>query len=249
MPFIGVGVTVLGFKRAFSPSSLPNLALWLKADAITGLTDGQSVATWNDSSGNGRNVTQATGVYQPTYKTNIINGKPVVRFDGSNDHLLQPVITGDPTALSLFVAAKRAASAGGQVLWGHRSESTRLIQLTTNDDTTAVWQLRGSGNALQQLLITGTLTNWNIYTATFDKPNNNHVFRLNGGSQQTNTYAFGSETMTSTLETIGASNTGGYGFYFNGDIAEIIVYSRALSTTERQQVEQYLAQKYAITLA
>jgi len=33
---------------------------------------------------------------------------------------------------------------------------------------------------------------------------------------------------------------------FQGDIAEIIVYDRALTTPERQQVEAYLNEKYAI---
>jgi hypothetical protein len=36
---------------------------------------------------------------------------------------------------------------------------------------------------------------------------------------------------------------------FQGDIAEIIVYDRALTTPERQQVEAYLANKYDISLA
>ena len=35
---------------------------------------------------------------------------------------------------------------------------------------------------------------------------------------------------------------------FEGDIAEIICYSRKLSTSEREQVEEYLADKWGITL-
>jgi hypothetical protein len=34
--------------------------------------------------------------------------------------------------------------------------------------------------------------------------------------------------------------------YFGGKIAEIIIYNRILTTPERQQVETYLNQKYAI---
>jgi hypothetical protein len=34
--------------------------------------------------------------------------------------------------------------------------------------------------------------------------------------------------------------------YFNGDIAEVIAYNRALTTTEREDVEKYLNAKYAI---
>jgi hypothetical protein len=34
-------------------------ALWLRADAITGVADGGAVSAWNDSSGNGRNYLSA----------------------------------------------------------------------------------------------------------------------------------------------------------------------------------------------
>ena len=37
--------------------------------------------------------------------------------------------------------------------------------------------------------------------------------------------------------------------YWNGDIAEIIVFNRALKTEERQAVEKYLGQKWGIKVA
>lgn len=70
------------------PDSISGLKLWLKADAITGSNDGDSVTTWTDSSGNTNNATQSTAANKPTYKTNIINGNPVVRFDGVDDNLI-----------------------------------------------------------------------------------------------------------------------------------------------------------------
>jgi hypothetical protein len=36
--------------------------------------------------------------------------------------------------------------------------------------------------------------------------------------------------------------------YFNGTIAEIIIYSRALTDKERQGVETYLSKKWGIKL-
>lgn len=48
------------------------------------LTDGTGVQTWTDLSGS-NNATQSTSANQPTFTTNIINGNPVVRFDGTND--------------------------------------------------------------------------------------------------------------------------------------------------------------------
>src|SRR5574343_1369214 len=82
----------IGFPRGggaapFSPSDVPGLFQWLVAADITGLNDGDAVATWEDSSGNNRDASQATGANRPTYKTNIVNSLPVVRFDGSDDYL------------------------------------------------------------------------------------------------------------------------------------------------------------------
>lgn len=80
---------------AFSPSDVAGLKLWLKPETIA-LPDGTAVGTWTDSSGQGNNATQATAANKPLYKTGIVNGKPVVRFDAVDDGMV--------TTLSLAVA-------------------------------------------------------------------------------------------------------------------------------------------------
>jgi uncharacterized protein (TIGR02217 family) len=45
---------------------------------------------------------------------------------------------------------------------------------------------------------------------------------------------------------LGMFATEGSGFAFNGHVAEVIVYNRALSDSERQQVESYLNTKYFV---
>ena len=70
--------------------ALPSPILWYRADAIQGLSDGASVATWSDSSGNGNNATQASSGNRPVWKQNVLNGYPVVRFNGTNSSLIGP---------------------------------------------------------------------------------------------------------------------------------------------------------------
>ncbi len=237
-------------NTTFSPSDLANLALWLKADALA-LNDGDAVSTWTDSSGNSRHATQTgASTLMPTYKTNIINGKPVVRFDGG-DYLSHSVIASDPTALTIFIVAKRGTGAITMVAWGHRSETTRLIQVSyASNATDLVLQLRSSGNSIKQpTIVSVTPANAHIYTARFNKAGNSHQLWYNGGSVASDTTAFGAETFTSSLETVGAGNNGSYGFNFTGDMAEQIIYDAVLSDTNRGKVETYLASKYAITLA
>lgn len=241
MPFIGVGVTVLGFKRAFSPSNLPNLALWLKADAITGLTDGQAVATWNDSSGNGRNATQATGSAQPLYKTNIVNGKPVVRFDGNSDYLegtWNLTLTAETVFVVFSYTGTAYARAWTQSDAGNDNAVAGYVP-TIRDASTTSWGAVAGGTIVAT--VTMAQSTFGIFTATHS--GSQIANRINGGTAATYNH-----TLNKTFTRYRAGNSTGAN-YLQGDIAEIIVYSRALSTTERQQVEQYLAQKYAITLA
>ena len=74
---------------SFIPFSTDGLNLWLKADSLS-LSDGDQVSSWNDSSGNGNNATQSNSSYKPIFKTGILNGKPVVRFTASDDHIICP---------------------------------------------------------------------------------------------------------------------------------------------------------------
>lgn len=77
-----------------SPADIPGLFTWL--DAAVGPKDGSGVAitvdgtavkTWTDQAGSGLSPAQATADLQPLWKANILNGLPVVQFDGSNDTL------------------------------------------------------------------------------------------------------------------------------------------------------------------
>ena len=81
--------------------------------------------------------------------------------------------------------------------------------------------------------------------------NNNYFIGTaiqNGGGKAYSNGAGG----TDSLGTFAESNTfnliGGYGFGYelDGDVAEIIAYNRAVTSTERQQIEAYLNAKYAI---
>ena len=73
------------------PSSISDLRLWLKADAITGLNDGDKISTWYDLSGNGYNLVQTDYNRQPTYHINGIDGKPVIRLNASNNQTILDV--------------------------------------------------------------------------------------------------------------------------------------------------------------
>jgi hypothetical protein len=73
-------------RSLWAPDNLADLRAWYKADAITGLSDGDPVSTWADSSGGGYDLTQ-TSTARPLYQTSTLNGLPVIEFDGTDDTL------------------------------------------------------------------------------------------------------------------------------------------------------------------
>ena len=59
--------------------------LWLRADDLRYLNDGDPVSTWTDTSGNSFDATQ-TGTARPVLIKDTINGLPAVYFDGVDDY-------------------------------------------------------------------------------------------------------------------------------------------------------------------
>ncbi|MBL7899474.1 MAG: hypothetical protein JNJ99_13125, partial [Crocinitomicaceae bacterium] len=91
-----------------------NNALWLRANTGTSTTThGAAIASWNDQSGNGNNVTQSNANQRPLYISNFMNGYPVIQFDNNNSAGQNDYLTGvdaaslDNTAgLSVFTVTR-----------------------------------------------------------------------------------------------------------------------------------------------
>lgn len=80
-------VTESGVTSAGSGVRLPGYSLWFDASQLVGLSDGQSMSSWPDLSGNGHNMSQSTPASQPTYYSStvahLINGHPAVEVVGA----------------------------------------------------------------------------------------------------------------------------------------------------------------------
>ncbi|MDD4082175.1 MAG: LamG domain-containing protein [Sphaerochaetaceae bacterium] len=216
-----------------NPASISNLALWISADSITGLTNGQSVSTWNDLSGNGRNFTQATGSKQPIYTTNIVNGLPVVRFTAANA-MTMTNSTNFTAPVSVIYVSKLNGGANARMLSG----------LANN------WLLGFWGGLKSQGFFNGWVTNSKSPAADTSW----HIFSGIIPGSGSNSYVFADGLLVATNQSgiAGPNGLSLCGYYStsefsNGDIAEVIVYNKVLSSIERTAIESYLAQKYNLT--
>jgi hypothetical protein len=220
------------------PSELSNLALWLQADAIGGLNDGDPVATWTDSSGGGHDATQATSGLRPTYRANVLNGRAAVRFDATDDRLDGTVAGGTATVGTLFYVISLAAP---------RVNAIRGVFVLTEWSSSAYAQ-------------SASVTNWGMYqgTATQTAPANlNFPY---GPTQITNrfngdaTSAIRENGVTILTSSGGASAMGGTAYNVgnhatvawpsNSDRFELVLFDRALTDSEVVSIELYLRDKW-----
>ena len=113
---IGGGLSLLAVARtaptSVGPAAAPGLRLWLEPSKETQYAADAPIGSLTDWSGNGNHATQATAGNRPVYKTGVLNGLPVARFDGSNDYVAPAAIdltgTAAVTVYMIFSAASGA---------------------------------------------------------------------------------------------------------------------------------------------
>ncbi len=226
-----------------SGSPIPGMALWLKADA--GVLNGSDapasntnqVKTWQDQSGNGFHIAD-NGSTRPVYTTNAVNSRPAIVFDGSTTELAGDV-TSSVSNFTMFMVgyysgtvpinaikvATAYGSSGAGTLWmGEFSDGKASLSLSSlgNDLYSSVT------NSLTPHIWTGKLVSGTTLYGWLD------------GTSIGNSSASVSDRNGNTL-TLG-SYAGS--LYFQGGICEILIYSSALSDSDRQKVETYLTNKW-----
>jgi hypothetical protein len=217
------------FRRrvsAFSPAGVAGLKVWLKADAIVGLADTDPVSTWSDSSGQGNDGTASLTV-RPLYRTGIVNGKPVVRFDGVNDVLNLPNSFSAFTAGTAFVVVKIVTDPPTAEirtgLWRFGAGITSHHYPYTDG---TIYDAFGSTVRKTTGNPTPALTNWHVYEVV--SKTNEWTSRING--TQHFTTATNTVGWTTTPQLGGQSSVN---LYCQGDIAEFLLYDNDIGSTAR----------------
>lgn len=262
---------------SFSPLSL-SPALWLDAsDASTlytdsGLTtlvgaDGDPVGGWMDKSGNAKNALQSNGTNKPAYRTAVKNGKPIIRFDGTNDSLsfaastayfkflhasqgtvflvfqTNPSISNPNTLYTLLDNSALGTNVGYGLYYEDRSSQSRNNTIGSVGGSLATYNF--SVTAANDQVPTGT---WKCATNKLKgqdaTASNRSRFYINASLDSTVNSLTGTNTANSTYNLMIGS--GQSSFYLNGDIAEILIFSSALEDTDRSSVENYLNTKWGI---
>ncbi len=235
----------------FTPDSLGGLRLWLRAD--NGITlNGSTVSQWNDQSGSGNHALQGTETSQPLFVPNILNGKPTVRFDGVDDRLavLNIANLNIDQIRTVFIVVRQ------NVINSLQMFLSKLDPNGTFENGYSIGAVIKSPASLMLIIEEENHSNWasdlddqwTYYSNTLALGTDGIKIYKAGNLHSQFTTSYDLEGINDDEFLIGstANEWHGWGEYFDGDIAEIIIYDSTLSDVDRQVVEAYLANKYAI---
>jgi PKD repeat protein len=229
------------------PSNITGLSVWLKSDSGVVLNGG-NVSSWNDVSGNNYVFNAIGSSSRPSFvtSTNLINGKPTLSFDGVDDGLVsnKKIVLGT-SGVSVYMIAKiNSFTPYGMLLcYGVNSTGTWNFRLRPAEPKiTFVDGSNNNGSGLANNNTNNLVTsNFEILNGSFDSVTSEWEIGENTFAKDSVTQSF--TTLDSNLVTIGFRNDL-FGF-LSQNISEIIIFNRALTELEDDQVNNYLRNKYA----
>ena len=220
------------FFTAFTPRQIPGLILWVDGTDPAGNgvipANGATVSTWVDKSGLVNNATTYSGI--TTYSTSL----KALFF--SNSGFQTSIVTPTNRVGSGFFVVRATVNSGNVVFQGSGlGYGGRQFR---NDNGTILKTIKE--NIVEMFLAGPTVLNTLMLVGYVDD-GNNLTHCLNGTLYTTTTATTFTEGRTILL-----------GKSFNGEhligyIHEVVLFNINVTTTQLQQVESYLAQKWGLT--
>ena len=240
-----------------NPTSISGCQLWFDANDLTTIVKtGSAVSQWNEKSGNGYSVVQATTANQPTYATNLLNGMPGIQLSnstwlwqyGSN----MPNFTSSP-ATSVYIVAKNSSTSPASgwgifnTLWFNLSTNgADRYHFSFNDGgTTGLALYEGNGAGYYKIGQGSTVSYGASAVVGFTSSSSSASISVNGTvASFSGNGSLPSANSTSTTFLFGDARNGTFTSDIN--IYEMVGYNYQLSTTQAQQIEGYLAWKWGL---
>ena len=214
----------------FSPNTISGLSLWLDAadNSTFSFSSGSNVSQWRDKSGNSNNFVSSGS---PTYSNNavVFNGNNI--FTQSNS---QYIISGNYYTIFTVQQAPNVSGLGTVYRTYINSAGAQLWFRYLNGFQ---WNVTASSGYIYD----GSQTSSFIGCLVANTPGVGTQGYINGTAQSGNPNA---DNLSNAYFSIGATygNTENY----TGNIYEIIMFNTYVSTSQRQQVEGYLAWKWGL---
>ena len=206
-------------------------------------SSGSNISQWRDKSGLGNHAT-ATG--SPVLTGNSINAYPAI-VTSSGQYFTGPTsVTG--TTLTVFAVAKTTRTLPNNGL------DQRLVSLVNGanvdygrTDSVIAFFNQGSGSS--------SITTWRLSSVAGSVIATNTPFQVVSKYDGTNGYLWEDGSLGGSSASSGTFGITKYGIgnqanptseNWNGSIGEVLIYNTALTDTQRQIIEGYLASKWGL---
>ncbi|MEQ1850953.1 MAG: PQQ-dependent sugar dehydrogenase, partial [Chthoniobacteraceae bacterium] len=222
----------------------PTSGLVMHVHGEAGLTvNGSDVVSWDDQTGNNNHLTAASA---PSAVSFALNGQTAVHFDGAADALFRTGFTGLPTgsaARSVFMVARYTRVDATTQSWVGfaygNAANNEAFGLALNPVGQLGVQGWGGGNDILSDPPIGAVNRWLTQSAIYSGGAVNQYSDGTLIGSTAHTFATGTDGIRLGEELNGGKN-------LEMDVAEVMVYDRAVTEMERQQIETYFQQRYAI---
>ena len=239
------------YGTKLQPTIISGCQVWLAADKITGLVDGDVVTTWSDSSGQSNDFTQSTASKKPLYKTNIFKSKPAIKFDGIDDFLLS--VPGAEVTGSTDYSVFAVFSYHGQGDWmtpvsigAGGNPMVRYFQLDGSTPRNIRTECKNAGGVVVVNAVGSDVSIDATYIGSVVNDSSVSLVQYLNGVADAEGVPCNLSAHTLTRFTVGSASqpTNYAGCY----LAEVVFYNRAVTGPERRRIEGYLGRKYGVVM-
>lgn len=211
------------------------------------------INTWYDQSGNSRNLTQSTNGNQPRIRNSgtndVINSKITCYYDGVNSNLFTTnIISGliNNNNLSMVLVFQKLNSSYSTIInQGKDAAYFHFGLVSYNTDNNL--RFRNTNNDFRYGSNTNTTSDKQIISI-INTGTTSECFR-NGTSIGTTPNGVVANGVVAGNELAIGRRANDASEFLNGNISEIIIFTRNLSTGERQIIERNMGTYYNITVA
>lgn len=236
-------------RRPWSASLGGGVSFWLDGSTLTGANN-DPISTWADLSANGFNATQA-GANRPLLAAAAINGLNAVRFTAASSHYMSAdaasaLFTGNDTPYSIFFVLQPTDVAGNYTYFsvGNTGTNTQFLAHQLRDVTSYRFQRIDDAAAASDLQSGTPSAALHVLGLTFS--GTTLLFTLD------NTVIFNAAANVGACTwnrlTIGALGRAGVIGHYNGLLAEVLCYNRAVDLGQHLENVRALGSKWGKVL-
>jgi hypothetical protein len=234
---IGIATSV------WTPADLgASLALWLDADDAATITlNGSTVSQWDDKSGNGKHMVQATASAQPTYTTtlsahgrNVVGGNGIAFMDAANAFTgadSSMIVAGRINSIAIYAGILGSSGSYGNLAFVYNTSVNYSGVPNSSGHISGAYNVLGAGNSGIEYLQHEKAASPSV------------TYIKNGGTISTGGAA-------GVTRGTGVHKLFAYAIstpYLDGEAWEAILIDGLPSTDDRQKLEGYLAHKWGLT--